>query len=388
MSIEFHLGHQDHHKVEDFLARTPEGVRGIVLHGKVAQHQHAAAEAALEAGLEVFYAPGTARMAYPDPDGYLDKLPSFGGVRHDVDVLAASATARQEVVDSVLAAHPDQVTQVTPPSYFIDSERTAHLAVDLAEMTRLSSDKPVRPVLYVSTRLPKGIAETLAHELAAAQIHEVDLRISPTTGENDSIRKVKAVLATAQIFTDTGLAVTLGHSGNLGQVAVALGHVAHFSTGLGQNESTNFRAVVNRQVKPPKKKLDEAGKVISGGSWEGIYMPGLAMTVSRKTGQALLEHSDIRTRISCRLGDCANSIIGPLANSKTHYLHARAAEVATMLGRPEQWRAQLETDRLTRALELRRLVNSSYRRTNVPALKTRTLESLLQDITDEQQQVA
>lgn len=384
MSVEFHLGHQDHHKVEDFLASDISGVRGIVLDGKAARHQLVAADAAREAGLDVFYAPGTAQMAYDDPDGRLNNLPAYGGQKHDIDALAASADLRREIVDRVLNAHPEQATIITPPSYFIENERTAHLTVDLAEQTRLSTDKAVRPVLYISSRLPIDVITTLARELAEAGIDEVDVRVSPTSGENDGVRKVRQVIAVADIFTGMDLTVTLGQSGNLGQVALALGHVNHFSVGIGQKEYVNFRTTVGRQVKPPKKQFDEDGKPKSG-SWEGIYIPGLALTVSKKTGQALLEHSDIRTRLSCRIGACANSLTGPLNDSRTHYLHARATEVATMLDRPKPWRARLEADRLTRALELRRLVNDKYRRPNIPQLRTRTIESLLQDIADERQ---
>jgi len=385
MSVEFHLGHQDQHKVEDFLATGPDGVRGIVLHGKSAPYQLAAAEAARELGLDVFYAPGTAQMAYQDPDGVLDKLPAYDGIRHDTDKLAANAPLRLAVVERVLAAHPEQTTVITPPTYFIENERTARLVVDLAEQTRLSSPKPVRPVLYLSTRLSRGLMVGLARELVSAGIAEVDLRLSPTSGESDGLRKVRQVLATAQLFKDVGLVTTLGHSGNLGQVALSLGHVDHYSVGIGQNEHVNFRTMIGRQVNPPKKPLAQNGKPKSSGSWEGIYLPGLALTVSRKTGQALLEHSDIRTRIGCRIDGCANAITGPLGDSRTHYLHARAAEVATMLSRPAPWRPQLEADRLARALELRKLINDRYRTPNVPQLRTRTIESLLQDIAEERQ---
>jgi hypothetical protein len=388
MGVGFHLGHTDHHKVEDFLARGTAGVDSITLHAKAARHQQAAAEAARDAGLDVLYDTRAERMADLDPDGQLIGVAGFGGVQLNIDELAGSGRQRGELVDRMLMAHPDHVTIITPPSFFIDSERTAHLAVDLAEATRLATHKPVRPLLFISSRLPAAIQDTLAAELAAAGINSVDLRISPFSGENDSVRKIRQSFQTIDRFRDAGLSIVLGHSGNIGQVAVALGHAKSYSVGIGQSEHVDFRGTLRRQMNPPKKKVDENGKTTGGGSWEGIYLPGLAVTVSRKVGTALLDHSDIRTRIGCRVDGCATALKGPLNDSRLHYLHARAAEMHALENRPEQWRPQMETDRLTRALELRMLINERYRIATIPALKTRTLASLLDGIREEQEAAA
>lgn len=383
MGVGFHLGYTDQHKVEDFIARGVRGVDSITLHAKSARYQRAAAEAAREAGIDVLYDPRTERMADLDPEGQLTGLAAFAG-QLDIDALASSGRLRSELVDRVLHAHPPQVTIVTPPGFFVDSERTARLAVDLAEATRLVTELPVRPVLFLSSRLSSGNQATLAGELVAAGIQEVDLRVSPFSGENDSVRKIRQTFATVDRFRDAGLSITLGHSGNIGQVAVALGHATGYSVGIGQNEHVDFKGTLRRQVNPPKKKRDEYGKAVGGGSWEGIYLPGLAVTVSRRVGEALLDHSDIRTRIGCRIDDCAAALKGPLNNSKVHYLHARAAEMEALESRPQQWRAKIETDRLTRALELRTLINEKYRRDGEAVLKTRTLASLLDGIREEQ----
>ncbi|MCK2028075.1 hypothetical protein KZC56_17395 [Microbacterium sp. SSW1-47] len=360
----------------------------ITLHAKSARHQVAAAEAARESGINVLYDPRTERMADLDPDGQLTGLSAYGGTQLDIHSLASSSQLRHELVDRVLNAHPAQATIMTPPAFFIDSERTARLAVDLAEATRLATTSPVRPVLFLSSRLSITNQLTLASELVAAGITQVDLRVSPFSGENDSIRKIRQTFATVDRFRDAGLTITLGHSGNIGQVAVALGHASSYSVGIGQNEHVDFKGTLRRQVNPPKKKRDENGKTIGGGSWEGIYLPGLAVTVSRRVGEALLDHSDIRTRIGCRIDGCATALKGPLNDSKVHYLHARAAEMEALESKPAQWRAKIETDRLTRALELRNLVNDKYREEGQPALKTRTLSSLLEGIREEREAAA
>lgn len=117
--------------------------------------------------------------------------------------------------------------------------------------------------------------------------------------------------------------------------------------------------------------------------WEGVYLPGLAITVSKKRAEALLAHSDIRTKIGrCRTGQCANSLMGPTSDHRTHYLHSRAAEMAFLQNTPEKWRAEAETKRLRRALELRQLVNTEYRARGELELKTRTLESLVDGIAE------
>lgn len=388
MGVGFHLGYTDHHKVEDFIARGAAGVDSITLHAKSARHQVAAADAAREAGIDVLYDPRTERMADIDPDGQLSGLGAFGGTQLDIDMLASNSQLREELVDRVLHAHPAQTSVVTPPGFFIDSERAASLAVDLAEATRLASSIRIRPVLFLSSRLPVARQLTLAGELVSAGVTEVDLRISPFSGENDSVRKIRQTFQTIDRFRDAGLSIILGHSGNIGQVAVALGHASGYSVGIGQNEHVDFKSTLRRQVNPPKKKRDENGKALGGGSWEGIYLPGLAVTVSRRVGEALLDHSDIRTRIGCRIDGCASALKGPLNDSKMHYLHARASEMQSLQSRPQQWRAKTETDRLTRALELRTLINEKYRTDDEPTLKTRTLTSLLDGIKEEQEAAA
>lgn len=382
MSVEFNLGHQDHAKVEDFLAGGVSGIGAITLHATFAKYQSAAAEAARESGVDVLYDPRTERLAYPDPADRTSHLPGYTGAPYDLAVLAARPDLRERLAHQVLDAHPDEVTITTPPSFYIVDQHSASLNLALAEEFALASQKPTRPRVLISSRLPLFVASELAAEYVRVGITEIDLRMSPMSGESEGIRKIRHVFKVADIFRNAGLRVVLGNSGNLGQVAFALGHVDAYSVGIGENEHVNHATKLGTQVKPQKVKLDGEGKK-KGGVWEGIYLPGLAYTVSRKVGVALLGHSDIRTRIGCRIDACATSISGPLRDYKTHYLHSRSVEMSNLLGKPAAWRATAEIDRLQRALELRQLVNDNYRPASQPVLKTRTLSSLLEDLHEE-----
>lgn len=160
---------------------------------------------------------------------------------------------------------------------------------------------------------------TLADEYARARYKQVDLRLSPLGGENDSIAKIRSVFSAADAFTNNEIDVTLGNSGNIGQVAYSLGHVAAFSLGIGigMGEKVDFASDHNRQT--VARKYDENGKRIGGGGWEGVYVPGLAMTLKKSRAEELLARSDLRTRIGrCRLGACNHSMTGHTIDSRTH----------------------------------------------------------------------
>lgn len=379
MSVEFTLGHNDHLKAEDFLASRPAAVGAVTLHPTAAKHQLGVAEAAHDAGIDVLFEPRTERLAYPDPDGLTMKLPGWTGEVLDLSRLARSQSDRDQLVTSVLEAHPVETTIITPPSFLTQDARGAHLNVALAEAARLATEKQVRARVLLSSRVPAATVDEMVREYRDAGIRQVDLRITPLTGENDGIRKINRVFQIADLFRDAGIAVTLGTSGNVGQVAYALGRVAAYSVGIGENEHVDHAGRVGRQVRPPRTQVDESGRR-RGGGWEGIYLPGLAITVSRRVGKALLDHTDIRTRIGCRIDACARSIAGPLQDHKIHYMHARAAEMAELAAKPAPWRIPMELDRIQRALELRRLVNEHYRGDGQPELRTRTLSALIEGI--------
>ncbi len=120
----------------------------------------------------------------------------------------------------------------------------------------------------------------------------------------------------------------LGQSGNIGRAAVALGH----ADGVGMREQFNCADVISRQKQAPREPVD--GEEQSGAAVGGIYLAGLSLTLPRKVGRALLENTDLRTKIGCRIDECGRSVAGPSNDPRMHYLHARAAEMADMLARP------------------------------------------------------
>jgi len=258
--------------------------------------------------------------------------------------------------------------------------RGGRLNLALAEAAKLATDKPVRPVLMLKSRFDIEDTRTLAREYADAGVSQLDLRFTPLGGEGDGIPKIRTAFKIADIFRAAGLRVLLGRSGNIGQAAFALGHVDGYSVGIGQMEHVSHATDISRQKRPPT--VDEDGNK-KGGVWQGVYLPGLAATVSMKRARQLLENSDVRTRLGCRIDGCANSLVGPVVDYRSHYLHSRASDVARLLQTPRDWRPKLETDRLRRALELRELVNERYRAPESSALATRTLKSLLDGIEEE-----
>jgi hypothetical protein len=200
------------------------------------------------------------------------------------------------------------------------------------------------------------------------------------------VRKIRSAFGLLDAFTDAGLTVTLGLSGNIGQTALALGHAEHYSVGIGMRERVDHAGAISRQKQPPKPPSADGEEDGGGGPTAGIYLPGPALTVSRRLGAAFLANTDIRTRVGCRLGACGSSVHGPANDPRGHYLHARAHEVDRLLAAPAPWRPGIEVDRLTRARDLRALINARYRSPDASELRTRTLASLLEDIALEREQ--
>jgi hypothetical protein len=382
VGVEFRLGRQDHKKVEDFLARKPEGVSAIVLDTKMAPHQSGAAEAARDADVAVVFDPGTERLC--DVGFDLTGLPYYPDRPFDLDVLAADASARAWLVASVVEAHPETVTVMTPPHFYVKDERSAALNVNLAEMTTHQTDLPVRATLVLARTYGVKHAAALAAEYRAAGIGRMDLRLSPFGGEDESVAKIRSGFKVVDAFRDAGIDVVLGLSGNVGQTAVALGHAHGYSVGVGMREHVNHAGTIATQKRPPKEPAPGNEETKGGVAVAGIYLPGAAATVKRDLGKTLLGHTDIRTKIGCRIGACGSSVAGPGIDPRTHYLHARAAEMTALLGQPAAaWRAKAETDRLRRAVEVRQLINDRYLPEGTTPLKIRTLESLIDDIREE-----
>ena len=375
MSLQFRLGYNDQKVVEDFVSRKPAATSAIVLDPKSGTRQRYVAEAAASAGVDVFWDPATELLSY---EGFeLDKFPMWHGERYDLDKLATSLPARSALVERTIATHPDVVTHLTAPHFYVQDARSAALNADLAEATIRQADRPVRAVLVVGHRYAKSAASDLTELYRSAGVQQIELQMSPFGGEDESLRKIEDGFAIAQAFTDAGLHVTLGHSGNLGQVAVALGHAAAYSVGVGMLERIDHATQVNRRRKPPKERREhESG----GGPRAGVYLPALAYTAPPNVAERLMQHSDLRVRIGCRLGKCGANVRGPLLDPREHYLHSRDTEMARMMEQPTGWRATSELERLRRALILRNRINRDYAAPGEPSIKTRTLDGLIEDI--------
>lgn len=385
MGIQFRLGAGDHKPVEDFLSREYAGTSAITLDTKAARHQHHAAAAAVDAGLDVYWEPGVERLAAP---GFgLEKFPLWTGQPYDTDALSrdSGAGARAALVGLTVENHPSVTTHVTAPHFYVTDDRTAHLNVDLAERTRLlvGNERPTRAVLTLSTTAVGRLEVNLASEYAGAGITTIEVRFSPLGGDDEGIRKIRRVFTVLDEFREHGMNVTLGLSGNIGRAALALGHADEYSVGLGMMEKVNHAQTVARYRQAPDPDKEQGG-----GAAAGIYLPRLGATVSAKAARQLLQHTDIRTRIGCRIGSCRTSVTGPLDDRRVHYLHSRAGEVAEMLARPAPWRGSMEIDRLTEAIQLRDRVNEHYLSDDVRKLGTRTLHSLVDEIQYEQQQAS
>lgn len=180
MGIQFRLGPNDHKPVEDFLSREHTGTDAITLDTKAARHQVAAAAAAVDAGLDVYWEPAAERLAAA---GFgLDKFPLWSGQPYDIDNLSANQAGRAALVDLTVEKHPTLVTHVTAPHFYVTDERTARLNVDLAERTRLAigQEKPTRAVITISTTALSRLDIDLAAEYAGAGISDVEIRFSPS----------------------------------------------------------------------------------------------------------------------------------------------------------------------------------------------------------------
>ncbi|HUU96292.1 MAG TPA: hypothetical protein VM487_11175 [Phycisphaerae bacterium] len=104
MSIRFRLGPNDHKPVEDFLSREHAGIGAITLDTKAARYQAAAAAAAIDAGLQVYWEPAVERLA---EEGFgLDKFPLWTGQPYNIDNLSADQAARAALVGLTVEKHP------------------------------------------------------------------------------------------------------------------------------------------------------------------------------------------------------------------------------------------------------------------------------------------
>jgi len=127
MGVEFRLGRQDGHKVEDFLARQPKGVTAITLSTPFLRHQVAAAEAAMALDADVLFEPLTERLVAP---GFQLRDFTYGqsGLLSTAE-LSRDANARTRLVRDVVGGHPDTATLVTPPHFYVEDDHGFELNI-------------------------------------------------------------------------------------------------------------------------------------------------------------------------------------------------------------------------------------------------------------------
>jgi hypothetical protein len=380
MGVEFRISRNDQKPIEDFLGRRSDGVTAVSLDTRAGPTQFNAARAAREADVAVYWEPGTERLASVGYNHH--QHPLWRGTPFDPGVMAASSDESDRLVEATLAAHPDGVTHVTTPHFYANDAMTAELNVALAERThRLHRAQPTRAILTISARNAVQLVDELdlAAEYARAGVEAIEIRFSPFGGEDVSLSRIRNAYAVLDKFRSHGMRVTVGHCGSIGLVAVAMGHADAHSLGVGYLEKVDHMAAINRQARPPAADAERRGPTA------GVYLPGIAATVPRKLATALLENREIRSRLACRTGTCRNSILEPVESPRMHYVHSRAAEMASLLARPKAWRATLETERLAERLQLRERVNKHCLPSGVSKIETRTLRSLLDTFEDRQQ---
>lgn len=161
--------------------------------------------------------------------------------------LSRDANARTRLVRDVVGGHPDTATLVTPPHFYVEDDHSFELNIALAEEALQTSKREIRPVLLVNRVYADKNAAGLANSYAMAGITRLELRLTPVGGDDESLCKIRSVFAICAAFTAAGIEVTLGASGNIGPAAVALGHAAHYSVGVGLLEQVDYKAAINRQ---------------------------------------------------------------------------------------------------------------------------------------------
>jgi len=372
--IEYRLGRTDHRIAEDFLGSSPENVAGILLEAKNLRFQQDVAEAARTAEVQIFVEPLTERLMEPgfDPSP-LDYWNSYPIRRDELE----SSAARAEFVERVVEPQLKFATVVVPPHFFVEDERVLALNIALVRqaVATYGADFPIRPILAVQrTFLAEGSrAAEVASQYRRTGVTSIDLRLSPLGGEHEGPRKVRSSFSISAAFRDAGLAVIMGSQGNIGHVALALGLIERFSVGIGYRESYNYKQAINRQGKA------SAGGDGRFGPRSGVYLPEAAITIPRRIAEALYQDRQIRTRLACREGACAEAIDGPTRDPRGHYLHARTSEIAATLARPLRWRPMLERDRLTRAVEMRTILDR-HLPSGTPSFSSRTLRTLIGEL--------
>lgn len=370
--IEFRVGRTDHQKVEEFLAGGPAGVGGVRLDAKnLAIHRDVAA-AATGINAAVHVEPMTERflVAGFNPTGiaYADRY------LLDLGALISDPGDQARFVSDVIATQLGVATAITPPHFYVENSDQLGLNVALTRqaIALLENELPVRPIVAVSSTFLRQHAPEIARRYADAGVHGLELRISPFGGDDLGPIAVRRVLDALGSFRRTDLQITLGMAGTVGMAALALGLVDAISTGVGYREQFDHRSAMSSQRNASQR---EGG----GGNPARVLLPGADVLVDRDVARHLYANTQIRTNLVCRIGHCANSLDGPVADLRSHYLHARAGQVADLVRQPATWRATGFRSQLTRAHELRAQI-AQHLPAGSHAPRNRTIETLLGEL--------
>jgi hypothetical protein len=376
MGVEFLLGRQDHKLVADWIATRPTGVSGIVLDSRSLARQALAIEAAKGAGIAVRIETLTER--YPH-DGLDRDATPYGRLLADFN--PNSPADLDELVESVVEHQVEAATIITPPHFFAtDADGVArNLSLQRIAFHRYGNAYLIRPVLALSRAYvaKPGVAGDLGRSLAAIGVRELELRLSPLGGANESLQKILSALNALRELRHAGLQLWLGFQGPIARAAFALGLIEGFSSGITVHESYDYAATIQQQK--ARSKLKQAGK--SGGAGFRVLLPYADVLLPLQVAREVYRDPGIRARVPCDKENCADSIVGPTVDPRRHFLHRRAADFAEVASQPLQWRAKLEEDRLTQAIALQRRLNQHHLHKyqvndRVARIQTGTFESL------------
>lgn len=369
MHIEFRLSHNDHRIVEDFLATARTQVLSAIhVEAPYLERQREAADAARKTGIAVVVETLVDRLAYP---GYTIEGIDYGQTGAiDRRELKTDSLAN-EFVKRVVAHQDGYATEYSAPSFFCLTPADLELNLDLARRTRalVGQGKILRSPLIIG----RALLEELGPAAVGARYHDrgvdaLDLRLTPFGGHDDGVAKLRSGFMCATLLRDAGLRVLLGLQGNVGPVALTLGAADAFSVGIGQREQLNYRQLISNQQRTGQSEQEGARYTVAG-----IRLPALDITVRRTVGTALLRDTQIRSR----LGINAEAIHDPAKDPRPFYIQDRIVHLERLADQPSaRWRQVTEADRLTRAIELRQIVNEHHLPEGAHPLKLRTLQSL------------
>lgn len=370
--IEFRVGRTDHHKVEEFLATGPDGVSGVRLDAKNLSIHQDVAVAARGIAAAVHIEPLTERFLVPgfNPTGvaYADRF------LLDIGRLMTDPGDQARFVSEVIATQVGIATAITPPHFYVEDSDQLGLNVALTRQSiaLLESDLPVRPIVAVSSTFLRQHAGEIARRYADAGVQGIELRVSPFGGDNLGPIAVRRVYEALERLRESRLHITLGMAGVVGMAALSLNLVDDIASGVAYREQFNYKSAMSSQRTSDQR---DGG----GGNPARVLLPGADVLVERDVARHLYGNPEVRSNLVCRLGHCAHSMDGPIADLRTHYLHTRAQQVSDLARQPVAWRPNGLRSQLVRSLELRQQI-AHYLPDGGQPPKNRTVETLLAEL--------